>query len=230
MSMSLPITIRSISLAAATLAMAASANALTLDWSKLVGSSTMAFSDAAVSLLQTNSTKVVALGNTTVVTAGKVFSLPITSITINGSLKISAGQARGSALNMLRTTFDENDNAVVSGVVLANFTLDYIGKQVKADLTPKGGSTTPQATVFDFHVATPLALKYKFPLSITGHEVLDKLYVTPQSLAIFASGLGLSGDAILELVRTTDFGTLTQDIAVKARKPGVPTAPYVPTP
>jgi hypothetical protein len=221
------VSIRSISLAVATLVLGASANALTIDWTKTQGASVMSFSDAAVSLLQTNSTKVTALGNTTVVTAGKVFSLPITSISINGSLKIASGQASGSALNMLRTTFDENDNATVSGVVLANFTLDYINKKVLADLTPKGGTTTAQAAVFTFNAANPLALKYKFPLTVTGHEVLDKLFVTPQSLAIFASGLGLQGEDILNIVRTTDFGTLTQDIATVARKPAVNAAPYI---
>ncbi|RYY85663.1 MAG: hypothetical protein EOO15_16445 [Chitinophagaceae bacterium] len=223
------LSIRSISVAAATVAMAASANALTLDWTKTVGTSTMAFSDAAVALLKTNGTTVTALGNTTTVTAGKVFSLPITSITINGSLKIAAGSASGSALNMKRTTFDENDNAIVSGLVLANFTLDYVNNKVLADLTPKGGTTTPQSTVFAFHVATPLALKYKFPLSITGHEVLDQLFVTPEALTIIASGLGLQGEDILNLVRNTDFGTLTQDIAVKSR-PAVNKTPYVPAP
>jgi hypothetical protein len=222
--------IRSISFAAATLALAASANALTVDWSKMQGTSVMAFSDAAVSLLQTNNTKVVPLGNTTTVTAGKVFSLPITSITISNALKVAAGSASGSALNMLRTTFDDNDNAIVSGVVLANFTLDYVNNNVLADLTPKGGTTTKQAKVFTFHVATPLALKYKFPLTVTGHEILDTLFVTPQSLDIFATGLGLSGDAILNLVNTTNFGTLTQDISTNARKPAVSTTPYVAAP
>jgi hypothetical protein len=225
------LSIRSISVAAATLAMAASSNALTLDWSKLVGTSTMAFSNEAVALLTTNGTTVKALGNASVVTAGSVFSLPITSITISNSLKISAGQARGSALNMQRVTTDvDTEVTTISGVVLANFTLDYVHNKVLADLTPKGGTTTPQSTVFDFHVATPLALKYKFPLSITGHEVLDQLFVTPEALTIFAAGLGLEGDVILDLVRKTNFGTLTQDIAVKARKPAVPTAPYIATP
>lgn len=222
--------IRSISFAAATLALAASANALTIDWTKMQGTSVMAFSDAAVSLLQTNNTKVTALGNTTVVTVGKVFSLPITSITISSSLKVAAGQASGSALNMLRTTFDENDNASISGVVLANFTLDYVNAKVLADMTPKGGTTSAQAPVFTFKTATPLALKYKFPLTVTGHEVLDTLFVTPESLAIFASGLGLSGEAILDLVRNTNFGTLTQDISTNARKPAVSKTPYVPAP
>ncbi|RYY85664.1 MAG: hypothetical protein EOO15_16450 [Chitinophagaceae bacterium] len=224
------LSIRSISFAAATLALAASANALTVDWTKSQGASVMAFSDAAVDLLKTNGTKVTALGNTTVVTAGKVFSLPITSITINGSLKVASGEASGSALNMLRTTFDENDVATVSGVVLANFTLDYINHKVMADLTPKGGTTTKQSSVFTFHDATPLALKYKFPLTVTGHEVLDKLFVTPEALAIFASGLGLQGEDILNLVRNTDFGTLTQDISTNARKPAVNKTPYVPAP
>jgi hypothetical protein len=223
------LSIRSISLAAATLAMAASANALTVDWTKLVGVSTMSFSQAAVDLLKTNNTKVLALGNTSVVTAGQVFSLPITSITISNSLKIAAGSASGSALNLLRTTFDDNDNAIVSGVVLANFTLDYVNNNVLADMTAKGATTTKQAKLFTFHVATPLALKYKFPLSITGHEVLDTLKVTPDSLAILATGLGLTGDVILNLVTSTDFGTLTQDIAVKSR-PAVNKTPYVPAP
>jgi hypothetical protein len=222
--------IRSISFAVATLALAASANALTLDWSKSQGASVMTFSDTAVSLLQTNGTKVTALGNTTTVTAGKVFSLPITSITISNSLKIASGSAVGSALNMVRTTFDENDNQIKSGVVLANFTIDYTNTKVLADLTPKGSTTSKQAPLFTFHSATPLALKYKFPLTITGHEVLDQLFITPEALTIFASGLGLSGDAILNLVRAQDFGTLTQDISTNARKPAANTTPYVPAP
>jgi hypothetical protein len=225
------VSIRSISFAAATLVMAASANALTIDWSKTQGASVMSFSPAAVSLLKANGTSVKALGNTTVVTAGSVFSLPITSISINGSLKIASGQASGSALNMVRITTDpETEVQTISGVVLANFTLDYINKKVLADLTPKGGTTTPQAAVFTFNAVNPLALKYKFPLTVTGHEVLDKLFVTPQSLAIFATGLGLEGEDILNIVRTTDFGTLTQDIATVARKPAVDKTPYVPAP
>jgi len=224
--------LRSISFAVATLALAASANALTLDWTKTQGTSTLAFSDAAISLFNANGGKLAALGNTTPVgTSGWTFSLPITSIEINGSLKIASGQASGSALDIVRRTIDEETGEVIRAhIVLANFTLDYINKKVLADTTPNGAATKPQFGVFSFNVATPLALKYKFPLTVTGHEVLDKLVLTPGAVDVFASSLGLSGDAVLNLVRTTEFGTLTQDIATVARKPAVSKVPYVPAP
>ncbi|MGH6647462.1 hypothetical protein [Aquabacterium sp.] len=228
--------LRSVSVAAATLVMAVSANALTIDWTGLQGTSTIAFSDKAISLFKTNGGRVNALGNTTAILADGAtvpwaFSLPITSITITPALKIGAGQASGSALDIVRKTVDEESGEVItSGIVLANFTLDYTNKKVLADATTHGATTKPQFGVYDFNVATPLALKYKFPLSITGHEVLDKLILTPAAVDLFATSLGLAGDEILALVRGTDFGTLTQDIAVKARKPKVSKTPYVPAP
>ncbi|MBA4110642.1 MAG: hypothetical protein C0487_13740 [Leptothrix sp. (in: Bacteria)] len=224
--------LRSISFAAATLVLAASANALTIDWTKMQGTSKLDFSANAISLFQANGGKLVALGNTTPVgTSGWSFSLPITSIEINGSLKVAAGQASGSALDIVRRTIDEDTGEVItSGIVLANFKLDYINHKVLADSTPRGGATQPMFAVYDFNVATPLALKYKFPLTVTGNEVLDKLILTPAAVDLFASSLGLSGDAVLNLVATTDFGTLTQNISTNARKPAVSKTPYVPAP
>ncbi|MDI1259822.1 hypothetical protein [Aquabacterium sp.] len=224
--------LRSISFAAATLVLAASANALTIDWTKFQGTSTLAFSENAISLFKANGGKLAALGNTTPVgTTGWSFSLPITSIEINGSLKIAAGQASGSALDIIRRTIDEETGEVTTtGIVLANFKLDYIAKKVLADTTPHGGATQPMFAVYTFNAATPLALKYKFPLTVTGHEVLDKLVLTPAAVDVFASSLGLSGDAVLNLVATTEFGTLTQDISTNARKPAANKTPYVPAP
>ncbi|MBC7699578.1 hypothetical protein [Aquabacterium sp.] len=225
------LSIRSISFAAATLVMAASANALTIDWTKMQGTSILAFSPNAISLFQANGGKLAALGNTTAVgTGGWTFSLPITSIEISSSLKVASGQASGSALDIVRRVFDDQGNILTSGIVLANFTLDYTNKKVLADSTPRGGATQAQLAVFTFNAATPLALKYKFPLTVTGHEVLDQLVLTPGAVDLFASSLGLSGDAVLNLVRTTDFGTLTQDISTNARKPAVSKTPYVPAP
>ncbi|MGH6647463.1 hypothetical protein [Aquabacterium sp.] len=224
--------LRSISIAAASLVMAVSANALTVDWTKLQGTSTLAFSDAAISLFKTNGGKLAALGNTTPVgTTGWSFALPITSIEVNSALKIASGQASGSALDIIRRTVDEDTGEVItSGIVLANFTLDYINKKVLADSTPHGGATQNQLAVYTFNAVNPLALKYKFPLTITGHEVLDTLVLTPGAVDLFASSLGLSGDDVLNLVRSTKFGTLTQDIATVARKPAVSKVPYVPAP
>lgn len=230
------LTFRSVSLAAAALALASSANALTIDWSKLQGTSTMAFSPAAIALFQANQGVVGALGNTTAILAAGAedpwtFSLPITSITITPALKIGSGQASGSALEFVRSKFDRATGTVIQlGLVLANFTIDYTNKKVLADATPFHGKTSAQAGIFDFHVATPLALKYKFPLSITGHEVLDKLTLTSGTADLFISTFELQGESVHNLVRATDFGTLTQDIAVKARKPGVSKTPYVPAP
>ena len=224
--------LRSISFAAATLVLAASANALTIDWTKMQGTSTLAFSENAISLFKANGGKLAALGNTTPVgTTGWSFSLPITSIEINGSLKIASGQASGSALDIIRRTInDETGEVTTTGIVLANFKLDYIAKKVLADTTPHGGATQPMFAVYTFNAATPLALKYKFPLTVTGHEVLDKLILTPAAVDVFASSLGLSGDAVLNLVATTEFGTLTQDISTNARKPAPSKTPYVPAP
>ncbi|MDO9004701.1 MAG: hypothetical protein Q7V20_14735 [Aquabacterium sp.] len=224
--------LRSISFAAATLVLAASANALTIDWTKMQGTSTLAFSDNAISLFQANGGKLAALGNTTPVgTSGWSFALPITNIEINSALKIASGQASGSALDIIRRTLDEDTGEVIkANIVLANFKLDYINHKVLADTTANGAATLPMFAVYDFNTATPLALKYKFPFTINGNEVLDKLILTPAAVDLFASSLGLSGDAVLNLVRTTEFGTLTQTISTNARKPAVNKTPYVPAP
>jgi len=223
--------LRSISFAAATLVLAASANALTIDWTKMQGTSTLAFSPNAISLFQANGGKLAALGNTTPVgTTGWSFALPITSIEINSALKIAAGQASGSALDIIRRVIDEEGTVVTTGIVLANFKLDYINHKVLADTTPHGGATQPMFAVYNFNTATPLALKYKFPFTVNGNELLDKLILTPAAVDLFASSLGLSGDAVLNLVATTEFGTLTQTISTNARKPAASKTPYVPAP
>ncbi|MDO8991169.1 MAG: hypothetical protein Q7U91_16210 [Sideroxyarcus sp.] len=223
--------LRSISFAAATLVLAASANALTIDWTKMQGTSTLAFSPNAISLFQANGGKLAALGNTTPVgTTGWSFALPITSIEINSALKIAAGQASGSALDIIRRVIDEEGTVVTTGIVLANFKLDYINHKVLADTTPHGGATQPMIAVYNFNTATPLALKYKFPFTVNGNELLDKLILTPAAVDLFASSLGLSGDAVLNLVATTEFGTLTQTISTNARKPAASKTPYVPAP
>ncbi len=223
--------LRSISFAAATLVLAASANALTIDWTKMQGTSKLAFSENAISLFQANGGKLAALGNTTPVgTSGWSFALPITSIEINSALKIASGQASGSALDIIRRVIDEEGTIITTGIVLANFKLDYINHKVLADTTPHGGATQPMFAVYNFNTATPLALKYKFPFTVNGNELLDKLILTPAAVDLFASSLGLSGDAVLNLVATTEFGTLTQTISTNARKPAASKTPYVPAP
>jgi hypothetical protein len=71
------------------------------------------------------------------------------------------------------------------GVLLANFTLDYANKKVLADRTILGEATVKQAAIYNFNVNTALSIKYKFPLSINAHEVLDKLFLTPDTRDAF---------------------------------------------
>lgn len=224
--------LRTISFAAASLALAASANALTVDWTKMQGTSVFAFSDEATDLFKANQGKVNALGTATAVgTGGWTFSLPITTIEVNNALKIASGSAVGSALELARNKYDdETETTTKLAVTLANFTLDYINLKVIADVTPKGGATSGKFAVFTFTKKDPLALKYKFPLTITGHEVLDNLSLTAPAVDLFAGALGLEGEAVLNAVRAAKFGTLTQDISTNARKPAASKVPYVPAP
>ncbi len=201
---------------------------LTIPMNALVADSVQAFSDRANKAFSLQGVTVSALGNATAVAGATLptFSLPITSITINSSLKIVSGDAKGSALKLARTLDDGSE----AWVVLANFTIDYNAKQVLADTTAAGVPTIKQQPVYNFNVATPLALKYKFPLSITGHEVLDHLMLTEQAKDSMMSGLVLDDYIRAGVLDTTDFGTLTQDVSVKFRAKPVSTTPYTVAP
>lgn len=152
----------------------------------------------------------------------KSYSFPVTKIVIGSDLSIKSGQASGAALFFDRT---DDDTGEKYGLTLANFTIDYANKKVLADITPKGGTTSAQAPLYTFNVNTKLALKYKFPLTVTGHEVLDNLLLTDGAKATFTSALNLPDIAIgaLDFV----YGTLTQDVSTNLRKKSISSAPYV---
>ena len=152
----------------------------------------------------------------------KAFSFPITKIVIGSKLNIASGSAVGSALKFNRVDLDTGE---ALGFTLANFTIDYDKKVVLADVTPNGGAVALQQPIYLFNVATPLALKYKFPLTVTGHEVLDHLLLSAGAKTLFTNTLKLPEYATpaLEL----DFGNLTQDISTTLRKTAVSGKPYV---
>lgn len=150
------------------------------------------------------------------------FGFPITKIVIGNKLNIASGSAVGSALFFQRFNDDIGANV---GFTLANFTIDYDRKQVLADTTPVGGNTTVQMPLYNFVATTPLGLKYVFPLSITGHEVLGKLTLTPQAKTVFNNALQLPDYALFAL--EYEYGTLTQDISLKLRARPIATRPYV---
>jgi len=217
---------RSITIAASLLAAGASAHAdLTIPANALVADSVQAFSSDAQDAFAAQEVTVSPLGNATAVTGvTSAFRLPITTITIGAGLKITKGDAKGSALQFARVY---RGNTVA--LTLANFTINYVSKQVLADVTPKGGTTVAQQAIYNFHTATPLGIKYQFPLKITGHEVLDQLFLTEETKDSFMTALALP-KAIRGVLDIVDFGTLTQDIAVKFRAKPVSNKPYVPAP
>lgn len=215
------LSVRAFTVAAALATAAASASALTLPTDFLQANSIQSFSEDALGQYDLFAITVTPLGNATAAGATGAFNLPVTSITLNSSLKVSAGTATGSALEIARIY---RGNKV--GVTIANFKIDFIGHKVLADVTPIGGVTIPQMAVYSFNEAIPLTLKYKFPLSITGTQLLDKLFLTPDGITTIAKALALPAFAP-ELMKTTDFGKIDIIVKVGLRKP-VSTRPYVP--
>ena len=163
------------------------------------------------------------LGNTTAVPNAKAsFVLPVTSISLQ-LVKIAGGATAGSALEFNRVN-DETGEA--RRVTLANFSIDFNAKKILADSKQAGKATASKTPIFDFNEQTSLGLKYRFPLSITGKQILDKLFLTTEGKAVLKDGLQLPeiADVVLD---TFDFGTITVDVAVKLRSKPVSARPYV---
>ncbi|MDO9237614.1 MAG: hypothetical protein Q7U28_16470 [Aquabacterium sp.] len=219
------LSIRSISIAAAMLAMGASASAqLTIPTNALVANSVQAFSELALDAYAADGVTITPLGNATQTSPG-VYNMPVTSLTVKVmQAKVLSGIANGSALQFTRLY---RGNTV--GLTLSNFSLDYVNHQVLADVTPQGGTTTKKQAIYNFNTATPLGIKYKFPVTIYGHEVLDQLTLTPETVKSFATSLSLS-KASQSVIKSLDFGTLTQDVVMALRSKPVSKTPYVPAP
>lgn len=147
---------------------------------------------------------------------------PITKIVIGSKLHIVSGSAVGSALYFARSDDDTGESL---GLTLANFTINYDLKKVLADVTAKGGTVSKQQAIYSFVAVTPLALKYKFPLTVTGHEVLGSLFLTPETKTSFRGALHLP--EIADTALEADYGTLTQDISLKLRPRPINATPYV---
>lgn len=205
---------------------AQAALSLTIPTHFLQANAIQAFSEKAMQAFDAVQIVLSGKGNATEVpsTTGAAYNLPVTSISLQ-LIKISGGAAKGSALEFLR--LDEADQ--VRQVTLANFGIDFNKQQVLADTTQNGQATQARTPIFDFREQTALVLKYRFPLSITAHQVLDRLFLTPQAKQVFINGLSLPVFA-QPLLDTIDFGTITIDVAVQARKSPISTRPYVPTP
>lgn len=221
--------IRAFALGAAILASPMAAQAalsLTIPTNALQANAVQAFSQDAVNCFDIVGITLQPLGNATAVAnVPEAYNLPVTSISLQ-LLKIAGGAATGSALAFNRL---DDDSGKRTRVTLANFSIDFNARKILADATQQGQAAVKKTPIFDFHEQTPLGLKYQFPLSITGKQILDKLFLTTEGKKLFKVGLELPDIADLVL-ETTDFGTITIDVAVKLRSKPVSKRPYVVTP
>lgn len=212
---------RSFTVAAVMASAAASASALTIPTDFVQADSFQNFSEDALTQYELFEITVTPLGNASATATAGSYNLPVTSITINSSLKIASGAATGSALEIARSY-----RGAKVGVTIANFKLDFINHKVLADFTPIGGTTVPQMAVYSFNEAQALTLKYKFPLSVTGTQILDKLTLEPNAITALATALKLPAFAP-DIMKSTDFGKINIIVKAGLRTP-VSTKPYVP--
>lgn len=219
-------TVRSVSIAAAVALSAFSAQAQTIPTNSLQADSFQVFSDAALESYALFDVGIKALGNATPVAGTtNTFSLPVTSISIalSGGIKIENGKATGSALELSRLDAKTGNKR---GLTIANFTIDFAKNQVLADTTVIGGATQPQAPVYNFTKTQELALKYKFPLSISLKEQLGDLRLVDVNGT--ADALGIPRALANIVIPEIDFGVINIDIGVAFRSKPVSTKPYVP--
>jgi len=160
-------------------------------------------------------------GANTGATFYRAYNFPVTKVVVASNLSIKSGSAVGSALFFDRT---DDDTGAKYGLTLANFTIDYVNKLVTADITHSGLPTSRQLPIYNFKVATPLGLKYQFPLNISGYEQLNDLRLTPEAKKAYTDGLELPVFALPSL--ESDFGTLSQTVTLKLRSTPISTRPY----
>lgn len=221
--------LRAFAMGAAIVAAPLSAQAaltLTIPTNALQANAVQAFSDDGLASFDLVGITVKPLGNATAVAnVTGAFNLPVTSISLQ-LVKVAGGSSAGSALEFNRIN-DETGEAV--RVTLANFRIDFNSKKVLADATQKGKATVPNFEIYNFHEKTSLAFKYQFPLSISGKQVLDQLFLTPAAQLLFREGLQLP-DFTDEVLKIVDFGVINIDVAVKLRSRPISSRPYVVAP
>ena len=220
------ITFRQAAAAAALMTVVGAAQALTLNTTALNANSTQAFSQGAIDAFGLYATNVAAAGTTTDV-GNYTFVLPVTKVVIGSNLKPTSGDASGAALKFTRT--DSRGN--LRTLYLANFRIDYTAKKVLADRTLvnlTNTAVTENIEVYDFETQETLAMKYKFPLTISLNEKLSPLKLTTTAIESFILGLRLpNGDLVRASLPNVDFGTLQQIIEVSFRKRPVSDKPFV---
>lgn len=224
-------TLRTVAIASVVGAASLSAHAgLKIPLNATVSDSVQAFPEQILRAFKAVDIKVEARGTASAVDAPGIggnssqFKLPVTHIVVGFKPLVQSGGATGSALLFSRVDFDDNFEEFTTYLTLANFTIDYKRKQVLADATHSGKPTIRQVPIYNFNEGKPLQLRYKFPISISFYEQLDKLFLTPEAKNAFRVGLKLP--AITEPTLEYDYGTITQNITVKLRPRKIDARPY----
>lgn len=210
---------------AAVTAPSQAALSLTIPTRALQANAVQAFSEIGLQAFEAVDIVVSPLGNATEVAGVRgAYNLPVTDIQLQ-LVKVSGGSASGSALEFIRL----NDFDELKRLTLSNFKINFNTRQVLADAHEAGGPTHLKAPIFDFRQQTALILRYRFPLSITAHQVLDQLKLTPEAKAIFIRGLELPVFA-RPILDSVEFGTITVDVAVQPRARPISAKPHIPAP
>jgi hypothetical protein len=119
------------------------------------------------------------------------------------------------------------DDGSAAWVVMANIAIDYKANQVIADFTIPGVPTAKKVPLYDFKLDTPLAIKYKFPISITGKEVMYNMYLTEKAKDFQMAGLQYEDFVRTAVLDKTDFGQGVNVLDFRFRPRPLSTKPYV---
>lgn len=199
---------------------------LRLPINSLAADSFQTFSDDAVNAFAMKNVTVTARGNTR--EADGEYRMPITEIYLGPSKYtglgggIFKGGSIGAALEFTRI---QEKTGQRIGLTLANFRIDYHSKKVIADVTPIGGTTTPEQAIYDFQVIRPIVQEPNAQGKLVMEELLGDLRLTPEAVASFTKALSLDAVSVI-VIKGIDFGTLFQSINLTIRAT-TPATPYI---
>ena len=197
---------------------------LTIPTNVLQADAIQAFSEESLGAFELVEIKIKPVGQSSAVSNEVgAFALPVTSITIDG-LKVIGGRANGAALRFERYDWETDRTETVT---LGNFRIDFNSHIVHADAFFVDGRRSADVPIFKFREQTPLAIRYKFPLSITAHQVLDQLFLTLPAQQTFIEGLKLN-EILAATLEVINFGEIRVNVGVKLRAKPVSTQPYKP--
>lgn len=192
----------------------------------LTADSFQTFSDEAVASFDLKNVTVTARGNAR--ETPDAYRMPITEIYL-GPSKFTGlagstykGGSVGSALEITRV-HEKTGQRI--GLTMANFRINYHSKKVIADVTPLGGTTTPEQAIYDFQVIRPMVFEPNAQGKFVLEETLGDLRLTPETVVSFTKALQLDAVSVI-VIKGIDFGTLVQSINLAPRA-ATPTTPYI---